>query len=108
MAMSVADAEKIVLMRYKLYQLRDKANSNDQPRIDAQLARLDPYRQQADNAVMVASDADFARVAKALKKQTTEIDAAIADIQHLSAALTQAAQIINGIVKAVGIVSKIL
>jgi hypothetical protein len=107
MPMSFDDAVKIVLMRRKLYDLRAKAPPGQLQPIDDQLARLDPYQQEADDVVMDKSDGDFAQAAKALTKQLKPINGAIADIKQISAALTKAAQIITTIIKVVGELPKV-
>lgn len=59
MPTSYDNACKIVLMESKLYALRGAATPSQFPAIDAQLARLDPYTQDADNMVMQQSDVQF-------------------------------------------------
>jgi len=105
MAMSFQDACKIVLMRHKLFDLRDKAPDAQIPAIDAQLARLRPYAQEAADLVMKQTDANFAAVAKSLSAQIKPINDAITNIKKISAAIAAAAQIISAILSAVGAVT---
>lgn len=107
MPMSYDDACKIVLMESKLYALRGAAAPSQFPAIDAQLARLDPYTQAADDMVMQQSDPQFNTAAQALQAQIKPINDAIADITQINTALTTAAQIIDGIINVVSVVGSI-
>jgi hypothetical protein len=105
--MDYANACKIVIMRSKLYALRDAAAPSQYPPIDSQLSRLDPCTQAANALVMQYSDQQFAAAGKALQAQIKPITDAIADITQINNALTTAAQIINDIVAAVGVVARL-
>jgi len=101
MAMSFDTAVKIVVARRKLYDLRAKAPQDQIAKIDSQIQRLDPYKDEANNTVMAKSDAAFKAAAATLSAQTKDIDAAIADIGKLAQALTQMAAFITGILKVI-------
>lgn len=49
--MDYNNACKIVLLESKLYALRSEAAPSQFPDIDAQLERLEPYSQEADDTV---------------------------------------------------------
>ena len=107
MAMDYPNACKIVIMRHKLYALRDAASPSQYQRIDDQLDRLDPYTQAANALVMQYSDHEFAAAAKALQAQIKPITDAIANIARINTALTTAAKIIDDIIAAVGVVAAV-
>jgi hypothetical protein len=107
MPMSYDDACMIVLLESKLYALRGAAAPSQFPQIGAQLDRLDPYTETADNIVLQQSDAQFAAAASALQPQIQPINAAIADITQINNALTTAANIIKDIIAAVGVIGGI-
>ncbi len=102
---SFADAAKIILLRHKLFDLRDKAPDDQLANIDSQLARLRPYVQDASDIVMQHTDAEYASAAKVLTQQIKPINDAIADIKKIAAAISTAAQIISDIIKIIGVVS---
>jgi hypothetical protein len=96
-------ATLIVVTRNKLLNLRAKATKEaDISAIDEKLARLRPYARDANDVVIAHSDAEFSAAAKQLDTQTKKIDAAIADIKKVSAALTQAGDLINKIMALLG------
>lgn len=107
MNMDYADACKIVVIRHKLYGLRDAVSPSQYPPIDAQLERLDPYVRAADNLVMHESDQQFAGAAKALRAEVKPITDAIANISQINTALKTAATMINDIIAVVGAVTKL-
>jgi DNA repair exonuclease SbcCD ATPase subunit len=96
-------ATLIVVTRMKLLSLRNKAtNDADISAIDSKLARLRPYAKDANDVVIAHSDAEFSAAAKQLNAQTKKLDAANADIKKLSAALTEAGELISKIIQLLG------
>src|ERR1700732_1188128 len=108
MAMTREQAYEIEQTIKKLLALfRATADVNEQARIQEQMDRLDPYIDEAGAIVIRTTDADFAAIAGEVAAKTKPITDAIAAISEISAAITTAAQIINGLVAVLGAVAKI-
>jgi hypothetical protein len=109
MPMSFKCATFIVVTNLKLTALLQKAkdeNAGDAiiSDIRGKLDALEPHSAEANNIVIARSDAEFASLAKKVSAQTNKIDAAIADIKKINAALTAAGQLITQITKLLALV----
>jgi hypothetical protein len=109
MPMSFKCATYIVVTNLKLTELLEKAkekNASDAiiSDIRGKLDALEPHSAEANNIVIARSDAEFASLAKKVSAQTNKIDAAIADIKRINAALTAASQLITQITKLLALV----
>ena len=106
MPMSVEQAFELQGYRRKLALLRDKtADQGEKNRAIAELARIEPYLDQAGAIVIRATDEEFQAVADTIKTKMKPLDDALADIKKLSAAITQVAAAIDAIIQVLGAVA---
>src|SRR5262245_29675253 len=103
MAMSVEYAFELQALRRKLAKLRDTTTDvNKKHALQKELNKIEPYLDEAGAVVIRATDADFQAIADQLKAKMKPLDDAIANIAKVSAAIKQAAVVINAIVGALG------
>jgi ABC-type transporter Mla subunit MlaD len=103
MAMSFEQACEVQLLRRKLAVLRDStSDSAERALVIAQMQRLEPVMDEAGAVVMEHTDAEFQAVADQLKEKMKPLNAAIQDLQKISAAIAQAAALINALVAVLG------
>jgi uncharacterized protein YukE len=103
MTMSVEYAFELQALRRKLATLRDATSDIDKKHaIQKELNKIEPYLDEAGAVVIRSTDADFQAVADQMKAKMKPLDEAIADIKKISAAIKQAAAVINAIVAALG------
>jgi SMC interacting uncharacterized protein involved in chromosome segregation len=102
MAMSVEQAFELQALDSALRKLRDATHDcTERHNIQAQLDRIEPRLDEAEDITIQDTDNDFQAIADEAKSKVKFLNDAIENINKISSALTRAAKMIDTIVAAV-------